>query len=842
MLGLGVALPNKKFKAGFNPNSIDNMYFQGAGGQFIDNRFVSKATSQTGSDTRLLLDRSVNSLNGSTQNAIAPDNAAYDITDNLTVIVRAKNDNALLAADELLVSKYNTTGDEREWSIGISSTELLINQFGNGTGAFAGQQSSDSTVSDLNTARTYAFTFDGGVVQQSIDGSNVASTTTTGTLPPSLYNGVADLTIGSRTGAAFWDGDIYEVIILVGDSGVLTEAQIADIHASIQANPTKDVQDTVYGLTGQTVVSHLIDVGQSNMIDVSGAALDAAYQNSPTVATTTENSINYFNEFGYYDDSGTPVPIDFSDPTNAVDGNPLTYTGKALPYAYIEGNNCISLNGSTQEGVIGDIGNIDKVQGWFKLDADNQVLCSLANTAATQIHVTGSTLAVGGSLTLGAIEVDGISKTAAEAGALLNDNTWHYVTINITSFDATDFRAGRANAVYGDINVAGLQLSLTGVDVVNAPIAEGAGAISYDTSGNGNDVAWQNSPAWSTQDEYAYNITNGFSLYEHASSADIRVPYGADGSPLTITPPTGYSKTSDNPAVIGHNDAESTFDFINISDTGNAVPETAFMDSSFATVEFNEDWDSFNYAFYRPVSSVSNDRYTIYTEALVGANLERLLDYVNFTPLELAGLTFMGEADANGFTNGEVVTTFPDLSPNGHDLVRDETTTFTYDAVNKILNKTTNTSCFENLTDTLYGAAATVILFGKLESGRATAAGTIVSLVNTSAVAVVNDDTTIRYNAPSTIAGGTYDLTDSFMFALRIEDATTAKIRVNSEADTSFTPNGAYDNNSSIRVGALTGATAAPEGGIRAFYVFDRGLTDGELEKIVAYGVRRGFF
>jgi hypothetical protein len=61
------------------------------------------------------------------------------------------------------------------------------------------------------------------------------------------------------------------------------------------------------------------------------------------------------------------------------------------------------------------------------------------------------------------------------------------------------------------------------------------------------------------QNVFHYNILQGYSLYEHATSDSIKVPYGSDGQPLTITPPTGYTLTEHRPAGKYHNGAESSW-------------------------------------------------------------------------------------------------------------------------------------------------------------------------------------------------------------------------------------------------------------------------------------------
>lgn len=59
-----------------------------------------------------------------------------------------------------------------------------------------------------------------------------------------------------------------------------------------------------------------------------------------------------------------------------------------------------------------------------------------------------------------------------------------------------------------------------------------------------------------TQDLYHANLLQGYSLYEHATSNPIKVPY-SNGSPLAITPPTGYTLTEDRPSGKYHNGAET---------------------------------------------------------------------------------------------------------------------------------------------------------------------------------------------------------------------------------------------------------------------------------------------
>lgn len=89
--------------------------------------------------------------------------------------------------------------------------------------------------------------------------------------------------------------------------------------------------------------------------------------------------------------------------------------------------------------------------------------------------------------------------------------------------------------------------------IAQYPLAETAGNIFYDVVG-GRDGTLTSTSGITTmraarRDDVHYNLFNGYSLYEHASTADILVPYGKDGNPITVTPPSGYSKTYDMPGI-----------------------------------------------------------------------------------------------------------------------------------------------------------------------------------------------------------------------------------------------------------------------------------------------------
>ncbi len=307
-----------------------------------------------------------------------------------------------------------------------------------------------------------------------------------------------------------------------------------------------------------------INIGTNNLLDlthstfthlVAGPNATATYFISTQVNSTTIKFSDWVLVSGTIKKLFAPT----RDGVNDVYGIPLAFKGVVQKPTKFVNSNCWTGNGVDDDIGFGNIGNITSISLWIKLDADNQTILSLANTAVTEIEVLAGVLTFGASLTESNITIGAISKSAAEAGALLNDNLFHELAFDLVEIAATDFRIASANAVFGSIRIAKLQVN-AGV-LVNASSAEGAGDTIYDKSGNGNHstITSTDLPAvWgNTQDVFANNVANGCSLYEHATLDKMYVPYGADGQPLTITPQTGYTKTSDNPSGAWYNGSEN---------------------------------------------------------------------------------------------------------------------------------------------------------------------------------------------------------------------------------------------------------------------------------------------
>lgn len=154
--------------------------------------------------------------------------SAMDWTDSLSVSVKAKNDNAAISSSSTLVAKYSSSGSNREWWFLIGTDEKIQLGIGSSNGStIAGTVKSDAAVLP-GQVNTYGFTYDAGAVKFYVNGALVASTVTSGTVPATLFNGGANLTVGARGNpASFWSGQLFDAVI---EKDVLTDAQMLAIH------------------------------------------------------------------------------------------------------------------------------------------------------------------------------------------------------------------------------------------------------------------------------------------------------------------------------------------------------------------------------------------------------------------------------------------------------------------------------------------------------------------------------------------------------------------------------------------------------------------------------------
>ena len=282
------------------------------------------------------------SFDGANDYVDIPDNTDLNITDNLSVFIRAKNDNAELTSSELLISKYDSGANEREWNFLLNSlTEKLRVSFGNGTGsAINGIWESDSPI-DIENWMSYGFTFDGGVLVVYLDGVAISGSVVSGSIPSTIYNGTADLTIGSSlssgSGVNIFEGVLSDARIY--STTILTPAEMLAIHDGTSTS------------TGATLEAHypLTEGAGDTAHDISGNGNHGTINNA---STGTEgagfwagridgeaNALNNNNGFSLYENGGNKLRVPYisgaaiSSPTVPA-GYTLTSENPAITDGY----------------------------------------------------------------------------------------------------------------------------------------------------------------------------------------------------------------------------------------------------------------------------------------------------------------------------------------------------------------------------------------------------------------------------------------------------------------------------------------------------------------------------
>lgn len=254
------------------------------------------------------------------------DNATLDITDHLSISVRAKHDLAAITISGQLVAKWDGgVGAQRSHSLYLSTTEKLTLQTTSDGGIGNDAVWETDAAIAVDSWHTYGATFDGGVVVLYVDGVAIASTKTLDRgVNNSIYSGSADLTIGCRTdGIQFWDGTIDDVRIYQGATGVLSAAQMLAIHNGDNSTPS-----------GQTAVLNLpfCEDGGTTINDRTTNSNDGTL--TGTVGPFWANQQSVFETLitdGYRRAGSINIPAALTGGL-AADGNALTHgPGKLAP-------------------------------------------------------------------------------------------------------------------------------------------------------------------------------------------------------------------------------------------------------------------------------------------------------------------------------------------------------------------------------------------------------------------------------------------------------------------------------------------------------------------------------
>jgi hypothetical protein len=270
-----------------------------------------------------LINSSCLDLNGTNQAVRVADNTDLDITDNLTVCVWAKNNNALLGSTIGILNKGDLV-NKREWYFGLNGNEKIVVAFGDSDGAFVGTEVSDDAPT-LNEFNHYAFTFYGGVVEIYLNGVNEPSTTT-GAIPVNLNNEDGGFSIGGLISSGgllyFWDGQVFDARIYAGDSTVLTAAQILSIY-----------QDGINNVefAGQSLRAHYVcaEGAGAGVLDYSGNGNDGTIENAVTNWGVTQDVLhfNLLEGFSLYEHaSSDPIRVKFVNGSSRSFTPPTGYT------------------------------------------------------------------------------------------------------------------------------------------------------------------------------------------------------------------------------------------------------------------------------------------------------------------------------------------------------------------------------------------------------------------------------------------------------------------------------------------------------------------------------------
>jgi len=299
----------------------------------------------------------------------------------------------------------------------------------------------------------------------------------------------------------------------------------SQLNAGDDIEPTPDVWESfeITGLTADTSQSKL----RAYAVQASGAlsaipAGDVFYLANVEIISETESA-------GWF-------PAQWGSNTTASNGYPLTYSGEVARNGTLLGGPCVELNGTNQYGVItnsDDYSDEDWVlsgycsseitgtrlivaqasgtgagRSWFgQSTTDRKWFTGIGNVTNT---FDGITPIVGSREYYFEFAHDASAETLTLTVTDLTTDTTETETltsINMESADS-DLIIGTNKLMSGnfwDGNIWGLKLDCTTnpTKSFNCPISEESGDTSFDISGNGKDIAWQNSPSLSgTQNSY----------------------------------------------------------------------------------------------------------------------------------------------------------------------------------------------------------------------------------------------------------------------------------------------------------------------------------------------------
>jgi hypothetical protein len=201
-------------------------------------------------------------FNGTTQHVDCGDDPAFDLSTALTVSIWAKNDNALLGGAETLVSKFDYTGNKREWVLSYDPNEKLrVITSSNGTSGSIWTSNNAISIDQLNHI---AFTFSSGTLKVYLNGVEVAGT---GSVAASIFNSTQPVLIGAEnsTIAQRFDGQLF-------DARIYGTALSADDVVAIYNSTAIDADPVVWLPFSEGDGNRVYDVVNGNSYTITGYA------------------------------------------------------------------------------------------------------------------------------------------------------------------------------------------------------------------------------------------------------------------------------------------------------------------------------------------------------------------------------------------------------------------------------------------------------------------------------------------------------------------------------------------------------------------------------------------
>jgi hypothetical protein len=208
-------------------------------------------------------------FDGTDQYVDCGDDPAFDLTTALSVSVWAKHSDAdIFSFSDIVLSKWGTTANKREWALAFTSDEKLA-VFLSSDGLFNNQWTSDDPIT-INEWNHLAFSYDGISLSVYLNGVELPGAFSSGSLPSSLFNGNHPVEVGSINGGSnFFPGGIFDTRIY---DYALTPEQVNDLPDDpIFWLPMSEGDgDTVYDVIGgdsYTITNYAADMWTANTQD-----------------------------------------------------------------------------------------------------------------------------------------------------------------------------------------------------------------------------------------------------------------------------------------------------------------------------------------------------------------------------------------------------------------------------------------------------------------------------------------------------------------------------------------------------------------------------------------------